>query len=110
MGIQPHCHQASILSRELLVVLDGHDERFGFVADFDVILRAGLVAAPQVLDQVVVHYEGGGMSEQRMTEIPRAIAHVRADRLALRGTTARLNVGLARMQEARIRVGRALGR
>lgn len=110
LGFQPHCHQTTVISREMLDLLGGHDERFGFVADFDVILRAGLIAKPAILEEVVVRYEGGGLSAQRQSEIPRALADVRRDRLGLQGLADRLNSALARYQEARFRLGRRLGR
>jgi glycosyltransferase involved in cell wall biosynthesis len=110
LGRQPHCHQTCFFSRSLLQQLGGHDESLGFVADFDVVMRFGLIAAPAELDVVVVDYEGGGVSEQRLREIPAALAAVRNKRLGLTGLPRTTNTAVARFQRLRIDIGRRLGR
>ena len=83
MGIDGHCHQSTLFSRELLEVMDGYDETVGFVADFDLILRCGLVSPPVEIDSFVVKYQGGGLSLNRREEIPGLLRAVRAKRLGL---------------------------
>ncbi len=83
LGLQSHCHQACIFSRSQLVALDGLSEDYSFAGDFDYILRAGLVRQPSEVNEILVHYEGGGMSATRWREIPRLLHHVRVDRLQL---------------------------
>ena len=63
--------------------MDGYDETVGFVADFDLILRCGLVGPPVEIDSIVVKYEGGGLSLNRREEIPELLRAVRAKRLGL---------------------------
>lgn len=110
LGLQPHCHQSCFFSRTVLEQLGGHDDALGFVADFDVVMRFGLVAPPNELDLVVVDYEGGGVSERRLADIPTALADVRRSRLSLSGPADAANRGLARFQRTRILLGRRLGR
>ena len=85
MGHQGHSHQACVFSRPILDVMDGYALDVGFVADFDLILRCGVVSEPAVLDRVVVDYEGGGMSAQLRGEIPGLLHEVRVKRLGLSG-------------------------
>lgn len=85
LGLQPHCHQATWFRRDLLELLDGYALDVDFVADFDLIFRAGLVARPLEMPDVLVDYEGGGMSARRSAEIPRLLHAARARRLQLSG-------------------------
>ena len=110
LGLQPHCHQATFFRCDLLRALGGHEETFGFVADFDAVLRFGVLGRPSELARVVVRYAGGGVSEERMDEIPQALARVRAERLGLHGWAERLNRAWASLQRRRVLLGRVLGR
>lgn len=84
-GVQPHCHQACWFAAAVVADLGGYDERFDFVADFDLVLRTGRIAAPLEVDAELVGYEGGGMSARRAREIPGLLHRVRVERLGLRG-------------------------
>lgn len=86
MGRQGHCHQACFFSRPMLEVMGGYALDVGFVADFDLILRCGVVAEPVVVDRVIIDYEGGGISAQLRHEIPSMLHAVRVRRLGLSGT------------------------
>lgn len=85
MGHQDQCHQACIFARGLLEVMNGYSLEAGFVADFDLILRCGIVAEPLYINTTIVDYEGGGISAQRAAEIPDLLRRVRHRRLGLRG-------------------------
>ncbi len=85
LGLQPHCHQSSFFSRAILEVMGGYSEEFDFVADFDLILRCGIVSSPITLEKPIVLYEGGGMSSRRASEIPQLLSMVRRQRLGLSG-------------------------
>jgi hypothetical protein len=85
LGLQAHCHQSSIFHRDLLASTKGYSLERGFVADFDLIMLAGLLATPAQISDVVVHYEGGGMSATRSAEIPRLQSVCRRSRLQLSG-------------------------
>jgi glycosyltransferase involved in cell wall biosynthesis len=56
------CHQAVIMQRSLLQELDGFDERFGLTADYDLLLRAGLVVIPSAWRDIDVLYDANGVS------------------------------------------------
>lgn len=80
-GMQSHCHQACWFRTATVRALGGYDETVGFVADFDIILRFGLIAAPVTTASQLIFYQGGGMSAHRGNEIPFMIASVRHARL-----------------------------
>lgn len=83
LGLQPHCHQSTVFSRQLMTVLGGYSEDFGLVGDFDLIMRAGMVAEPAILERVIAAYEGGGMSAARDVDLPAQIAAVRRSRMQM---------------------------
>jgi len=83
MGHQSHCHQATFFSRTILDVMDGYALDVGFVSDFDLIMRCGVVASPVELDRVIVDYEGGGLSAVLREQIPQMLHDVRVRRLGL---------------------------
>jgi glycosyltransferase involved in cell wall biosynthesis len=106
LGLQPQCHQACIFSRALLEVLDGIAENFSFVGDFDLVLRAGMVTPPTELPEVLVRYEGGGISEDRAKEIPALLHKVRVARLGLSGWLIQADRLWARSLRIRSSIGR----
>ncbi|KQO95412.1 hypothetical protein ASF30_20560 [Leifsonia sp. Leaf264] len=79
-GVRPHCHQAIWFPSVVVEALGGYAEKYSFVGDFDLIMRAGLMAPARCIQGVHVAYEGGGMSEQRRAEIPRLLHSVRSER------------------------------
>lgn len=91
LGLQSHCHQACFFRKDLLQTLGGMSLNYSFVADYDLILRAGMVAAPAEINRVLIRYEGGGMSQRRLAEIPWLLHGVRVDRLQLGRALARLD-------------------
>lgn len=108
-GLQPHCHQACIFDTELLRRIGGHDLSIGLVADFDVILRFGLVMAPEVIDTVLVDYDGRGMSWQRRAEIPALLHATRVRRMQLGRTGAALDQAMTEVNAAALRARITLG-
>jgi glycosyltransferase involved in cell wall biosynthesis len=70
MGIQPHCHQATIFNLEALRVLGGYSLEAEFAADYELIVRFGMLKSPIQNPTVCVEYAGGGMSAARGKEIP----------------------------------------
>lgn len=105
-GLQPHCHQACVFRRDLVSSLGGYSEQFQFVGDFDFILRAGAVAAPLQIDELVINYEGGGLSENLSDQIPTLLHDVRASRFGLEGGLKTADYVWARAQQARRRLSR----
>lgn len=83
LGRQPHLHQACFFSRTAFGILDGYNLAYELVADFDLLLRLGLIATPVQLDNIVCRYLGGGKSAVATAAIPRQLHAVRADRLQL---------------------------
>lgn len=55
-------HQATFMARALLSDLGGFDEHYSIAADYELALRASLVADPFVLDLVVARFHEGGVS------------------------------------------------
>ncbi|WP_433783375.1 glycosyltransferase [Actinomycetospora sp. CA-101289] len=104
LGIQPHCHQATVFSRALLAQLGNHDLRYGVVADFDTIMRAGVMARPEESEEVIVDYAGGGLSFDRALDLPHMLADVRDDRFELQGIVRAANHAFARYRSTRVRL------
>lgn len=102
-GLQPACHQSTVFARTVLEALGGYSLEFDFVADFDLILRCGLIAAPLEIHQTLVVYEGGGMSAQRHHEISMLLHRVRVSRLSLTGGALRWDLLWTRCRESRMR-------
>ena len=111
LGLQPHCHQATFFRRSALIGIGGHSLDFGTAGDFDVILRLGFATGnPAETHDVVINYEGGGMSDVAPAETAKRLAAVRSARFHLVGALASLNTGVAwvlgGMNVARIKIGR----
>jgi glycosyltransferase involved in cell wall biosynthesis len=85
LGLSMHAHPSTVMRRDLLEELDGFEtQAFGSAADFDVVLRAGLVAGdPANLDVVVAHFAPGGVSAQQVERVPRLLHEIRRRRLRL---------------------------
>ncbi len=83
LGIQPHAHQAIFFRRSFLELIGGYSESFDFVADFDLVMKAGMLESPLQLDWHVARFALGGMSDERSQEIPQLIQNVRVERMNL---------------------------
>lgn len=94
-GLQ-HCHAATLFSRRVVQALGGYSEEFGFIGDFDLILRVGFAAPVICVDRVCVCYEGGGISAQRRMEIPQLRHAVRVERFGLSSSLAKLDAKLTK--------------
>jgi putative colanic acid biosynthesis glycosyltransferase len=108
-GWQPHCHQACWFTRRSFELVGGYDLQTGFVADFDLIMRVGLLGRPLEVPAMLIHYAGGGMSEQRRNEIPILLHEARVRRFGYGPSARKLDVvvtrALALIMRSRIRVG-----
>jgi glycosyltransferase involved in cell wall biosynthesis len=104
LGLQSHCHQACFFSRDMLEVLGGLSEDFGFAGDFDFILRAGLISRPREHPEILIHYEGGGLSDQLSTQIPDLLHQVRTSRLGLTKVAAQVDWTWSRSRLARLAI------
>jgi glycosyltransferase involved in cell wall biosynthesis len=91
LGLQPHCHQATWFSSALVAVLGTYDVGLDFVADYDWILRAGLMSAPLQFSDVLIKYEGGGMSSLRGAEIASLLSAVRRQRFSISGVASAMD-------------------
>jgi glycosyltransferase involved in cell wall biosynthesis len=110
LGRQPHVHQAVFFGRDLLDVLSGYDVNTPLVADFDLMLRAGLVRRPVRLDFCVVKYQGSGASDAQRAALPLLKHDVRVRRLELHGMLAHIDRLYAVYQAQRLRSSRAARR
>lgn len=102
LGLQQHCHQSTVFSRRLVESLGGYALDYGLVGDFDFIMRAGLVGAPEEFSQIVVRYQGGGRSAQISREIPGLLSRVRRERMALSGAVRAIDSAWARWRRLRL--------
>lgn len=109
-GMQPHCHQATFFHREEFLGLGGHDLDAGLAADHDLIVAFGRISPPAQEPRLLIDYQGGGMSETRVGELPRLLHANRVKRLALGPVLSRIDGVLGRLvwatNRARVRMGR----
>lgn len=114
LGLQPHCHQATWVCTETHRALGGFELERGFVADHAMVMRLGRLGDPVVLEELLIAYLGGGMSEVRMDEVPGALHQNRVAVLGLGVFSSSvdriLTVLLAAYGRGRRRLGKALGR
>ena len=110
LGVQPHCHQASVFRRDVVSALGGYRCRFGLIGDFDFILRCGAISRPREVPNLLVDYEGGGMSEYAWRSIPSLQHQVRVDVLDLRSPLAALSLLWSRYLIARRSIARVKAR
>ncbi len=83
LGLQPHCHQACFFRTSTLRLIGGHPTTRGVFGDFEVVLRFGAVQPPLELAEIIVEYEGGGVSERVGHLIPQVQHEVRTAVLQL---------------------------
>lgn len=83
LGLQAHCHQSTVIRRDLMEAIGGFSEEYDFAGDFDLILRVGLIDKPAYLRRIVVTYAGGGISSTRGREISTLQRKVRSERMQL---------------------------
>lgn len=82
-GLQPHCHQATWFKRATFIDSGAHALKFGTADDFDVIVRFGMLSRPLVIDNILIDYLGGGVSEKTSALNPLLQHRVRAARFQL---------------------------
>lgn len=99
MSIRPHCHQSILFDAARFRALNGYSQEFDFVGDFDLIVRMGFGGSSASCNEVLVDYEGGGLSAQRREEIPRLHHQVRVIRFGLPPVLSRLDVDYMRLLE-----------
>lgn len=78
-GVRPHCHQATWFSRRAFWDEGGHRLDLGLAADHHLLMRFAFRSKPDLLQHVVIEYEGGGVSAQRSAEIPGLLRDNRVD-------------------------------
>lgn len=101
-------HQACVFRRDVLMAAGGYDLSIPVVADYDLVLRVGLVSEPVLDKRVLINYAGGGLSDERRGEIPALKAEVRRMRLGLRGGLMLADQAYTVMPKMKDRVRRAL--
>jgi glycosyltransferase involved in cell wall biosynthesis len=114
LGLQPHCHQATWVRLTEHRRLGGFRLDLDFVADHAMLMRLGRAGHPSEIPDVVIAYQGGGMSEQRVDEIPWALHTNRVRDLQLGRVGSAMDGVLTSVLVAyassRRRLGRRLGR
>jgi glycosyltransferase involved in cell wall biosynthesis len=78
-GIQPHCHQAMLFDSNLCRSIGGYSANHSFAADFELIVRVGLLSNIVQIDKALVIYKSGGISYQRKGEIPLLLHRIRTE-------------------------------
>lgn len=96
-GLQPHCHQATWFKKATFIDSGAHALKFGTADDFDVIVRFGMLARPFVIDEVIIDYLGGGISERTSALNPMLQHQVRAERFQLGPIGARIDKQAGRL-------------
>lgn len=82
-GLQPHCHQACWFATERFRALGGHRLDMGIVADYDLISRFGSKITPASVNDVVIDYLGGGVSEVPAKDIADRLHEARSRRFEM---------------------------
>lgn len=65
LGIRPIPHQAALIGREIYVSLGGYDTDFGLAADQLFMLRAALMAEPDLVPAVLTDFDASGVGSVR---------------------------------------------
>ncbi len=78
-GIRPHCHQAMIFDTKLTRAIGGYSLNRSFAADFEFILKIGLLSSVRYIPEVLINYQGGGISFKRRVEIPKLLHRTRRE-------------------------------
>ena len=108
-GLQPHCHQATWFRRSIFETVGGYRLDAGFAADFDLILRFGVISPPLEVTTTLIDYLGGGLSEVRGAQIPELLHRIRVERLNFGHRAAAVDLGaskvIGRYNRMRRRVG-----
>jgi glycosyltransferase involved in cell wall biosynthesis len=102
------CHQAVSMSRSLLFDrIGGFDDADGLVADYALLLRAGRLEEPGVIDRTDVEYLDGGLSAVNPhTQREKHLARVRV--FAMGPARRVLDFGFSRAQDIEIRARRRI--
>lgn len=85
LGLQSHCHQACYFTTGYLRAIGGHRLDVGLAADFDLIMKCGLVESPYLLDQLLIRYQGGGLSAANGRQLRREAVGIRFERFNATG-------------------------
>lgn len=84
LGLQPHCHQATWFKRRTFLESGGYSLNFSTAGDFDLIMRFGLLTIPLQIDEILINYLGGGVSQVSPRQTALLQHAVRSERLMLR--------------------------
>lgn len=101
LGRQPHIHQAIFFRTDIFLLLGGYDKQIDVVADYDLIVRLGILEPPHEVHKITVIYAGGGISQRRRASIPGLLHKVRAKRLSLPAGPRALSLIYARQKSLR---------
>lgn len=109
IGVQPHCHQAVWIRRELFEAGMSHSLDIGIAADFDFIMRLGMVSRPVEFDMVLIEYLGGGVSDGAWAESRRSQHRSRVLRFGLGGPLAAADLVVGWLARSYVRSRVSLG-
>jgi glycosyltransferase involved in cell wall biosynthesis len=82
-GAQPHAHASTVFDAASVRAAGGYSLDFGFVSDFDLVMRLGLLGKVLEDPTVVVDYDANGISSKRWKEIPDLLHVVRVTRFGV---------------------------
>ncbi len=89
LGLQPHSHQSTVFDAPSVRAAGGYALDVGFVGDFDLVMRLGLLGPVLEDPTVVVDYDANGISSKNWKEIPELLHQVRVKRFRFGSTWAR---------------------
>lgn len=89
LGVQPHSHQSTVFDAASVRAARGYALDVGFVSDFDLVLRLGLLGPVLEDPTIVVDYDANGISSSNWKEIPELLHEVRVRRFGFGSTWAR---------------------
>lgn len=81
-------HQAVFLRCDIMARAGGFRAETGTALDFDLLLRVGRLESPEVIDEVLIDYLEGGISQRAFSDRIRRVGAIRRDEFGLTGLTA----------------------
>ena len=109
-GIQPHCHQATWVRTRIFNESGGFALNAGTAADHRFILRMGRIGSPAVVNDVIISYEGAGMSFRNRRATARLLHANRVSEFKLGKQAAAVDAGVAVVLDQVNRLRASVGR
>jgi glycosyltransferase involved in cell wall biosynthesis len=99
-GVKPHCHQAMFFDTVTSKAMGGYSLDCSFAADFEYIVKLGLVCEVISLKEPLISYKSGGISHNRKSEIPLLLHEIRCRIFQLGRITSKIDLSFVRLLQA----------